>query len=314
MMDALTGAPEPTVRALRQWALRLLDEAQCPSPAADCRQLLCWSLGCTSSGLLLRTTVAQDEYDRFCTAVHRRTEREPLQHIVGTAPFMGDELAVGPGVFIPRPETELLAHTACTIMAQQSPGAQPTLVDFCAGTGALGIAIAQAHPGAHLIAVEYSDRALPYLRRNCATFLRPDQVTILHGDAHDSQLLHHIQQQTAPTGVEMVVCNPPYVPEGSVVDPETRRDPSEAVFSGATGMDFLALFIPQMRSLLADGGWLICEHDETTGAATQELFHHYGYHHVTQHQDLVGRDRYVVGQWSSATPSLTALPGTTTTV
>ena len=239
--------------------------------------------------------LTKDEVHAFQDAVVRRSSREPLQYIIGTAPFLDFEVEVGPGVFIPRPETEQLADW---VMRSDKVTQPAVIMDVCAGSGVLAIALARHFDTAQVVAVEKSTEALTYLRRNVEQ-LAP-QVQTIHADATESLIASgHI----APNSVDLLVSNPPYVPCGNLadrkVDLETAHyDPPQAVFSGDIGTDFTQQFSTHLGSYLADGALVAMEHDDTTGAETAEILEAAGLHHVEQHQDLAGRPRFVTGIWN----------------
>jgi release factor glutamine methyltransferase len=215
--------------------------------------------------------------------IERRAARVPLQHIVGSAGFRHLELAVGPGVFVPRPESELLVDAVLGFVAGASA---PLVVDLCAGSGAIGLSVAKECPAARVHLVEVSDTALPWLRRNAAGY---PNVTI-----------HHADLTAAPTGVDhsvdVVVSNPPYVAddERDLVDPEVRdHDPGPALWAGADGLDVIRAVAARARDLLRPGGQLIVEHSDRQGEAAPRVVAAAGFADVADHPDLTGRPRFV---------------------
>lgn len=263
------------MRPALETATRRLRDAGVSSPRVDAELLLAHCLGIERSRL---STVDGSEPPGFAAAVQRRANREPLQHIVGRAPFRYLDIAVGPGVFIPRPETELLVDAVLPHVAAGS-----TVVDLCAGSGALAVALATERPGSTVYAVERSRAALPWLRRNA----EPAGVTVVEGDVTDPALL------AGRHGVDAVVSNPPYVPAGTAVDAEVRADPAEAVFAGPDGLAVIPAVLARAAALLRAGGVLAIEHDESHGEAVPELLRAAGaWRDVTAHRDLAGRPRY----------------------
>ena len=217
----------------------------------------------------------------YAELITRRAHREPLQHILGTAPFGPLTLAVGPGVFIPRPETEQLADWVATHLGDTP---NPLIIDLCTGSGAIAGYLAHARPDADIYAVELSPEALTYTHTN----LDPLGVTIVAGDATNPTLLEHLNGKATA-----VVTNPPYVPHTTDLQPEVYADPPMAVFGGDTGMDVITWLIPTARRLLAPGGVFACEHDDTTGPDVVKLVAEAGLHQVTQHKDWAGQPRFV---------------------
>ena len=258
-----------------------LREAGVDSPEVDARLLAAHVLGVAPMQLMFADMPA-DFGQHYSELVARRTKREPLQHIIGTAPFYGVDLAVGPGVFIPRPETEVLAEWAVHKLID-APSA-PTVVDLGSGTGALAIAITRARPDATVYAVERSEAARAYLQRNVDT-LAP-QINVVAGDMADPQLL-------AGISADVVVSNPPYVPETPKLQQEVYADPREAVFSGADGMAAIRGIVPVVKQLLKDGGAVGIEHDDTTSEAVQDELCASGFADVRALEDMTGRARFV---------------------
>lgn len=262
-------------------AAATLASAGVASPLVDARLLAAHVLACAPLELMFHEG---DMPEEFFALVQRRAAREPLQHITGVAPFGPLDLVVGPGVFIPRPETELLAQWAVDELRGVD---KPRVVDLCAGSGALAVFIAHARIDALVTAVEYSSAALPWAQRNIEMFT--PGVELVHGDATDISVLPGL----AAT-VDLVVSNPPYVPLGSQLDEESRRDPATAVFGGVTGLDTITGMLPVVHALLRGGGKVGIEHDDATGAGVREAFAaHGGFGEITQHRDLAGRERFV---------------------
>jgi release factor glutamine methyltransferase len=256
------------------------------SPRADAEWLAAHVLGVQRGRLMLIDAIHQSERQRFAGLVAARARRIPLQHLLGTAAFRHLELAVGDGVFVPRPETELLAgwgieHTA--------PGA--TVVDLCSGSGAIALSVAdEAEPG-RVIAVEQSPAALVWLRRNAAA--GGGTVEVVEGDVTDPALLPGLSGV-----VDVVLCNPPYVPSGTPVPPEvSEHDPAEAVFGGADGLSVIRPVIALAARLLRTGGVTGIEHDDLHATAVPNLLRADGrFADVTEHHDLAGRPRYATAR------------------
>lgn len=275
----------PVRRALAR-AVAELERSGVASPRADAEQLAAHVLGIPRGRLALVDTFPPPAAARFQELVARRAERVPLQHLTGTVGFGELELAVGPGVFIPRPETELLAQWAV---------AQPAsvVVDLGSGTGALALSIAHARPQARVYAVEASAAARAWLRRNAADRARAGDrpIEVVAGDATDPAVLSELDGT-----VDLVVCNPPYVPDGVPVPPEVaEHEPPEAVFAGADGLAVIRPVLARAAALLRPGGQLGIEHDQTHGEAVPALMRRW-FTDVVDHRDLAGRPRYATGR------------------
>jgi release factor glutamine methyltransferase len=281
-----------TVRALLSAAAAQLDAAGVGSPRVDAELLLAHCLGVERSRLPLADTVPPDAAHAFGAAVSRRAAREPLQHIVGAAPFRHIEVAVGPGVFVPRPETELLVDA---VLPMLRTSAAPTAVDLCAGSGALALAIADELPGVRALAVESSAAALSWLRRNAAG----TSVEVVAGDVRDPDLLADLRG-----AVDALVCNPPYVPIATTVQPEVRADPAEAVFADADGLELMPAVLARASELLRPGGVVAIEHDDGQGDSVPDLLRAGDHWHgVLEHRDLAGLPRYATAIRRGAAPT-----------
>lgn len=274
---------QSSLRSAIDNATQSLIDAHVASPEVDARLIAAHLLGVPATQLILAEPTPGFEAD-YAALIARRVEREPLQHILGTAAFGVHDLKVGPGVFIPRPETEVLAEWA----VEQAPTG--TVVDFGTGSGALAIYIAERARPELVIGVEKSPVAIAAARENAAAH---SNVRIIEGDMTDPDLLSEL------TGtVDLIVANPPYVPfvpeESGELEPEVYRDPLDAVFSGDDGMEAIRGLIPVAARLLAPGGKLGIEHDDTTAALTCELVEADGsFENIRNMPDLTGRDRFV---------------------
>jgi release factor glutamine methyltransferase len=269
-------------------AVETLSSAGVPAARADAEQLLAAALGVPRTRLAAVETVDPDTAVRFAELVTRRSAREPLQHLVGTVAFRYIEVAVGPGVFVPRPETELLVDAVLPVL-RATP--HPIAVDLCAGSGALALAVADEVPPATVYAVERSPSALHWLRRNCAG----SKVRVISADVGDASLLPELTGQ-----VDAVLANPPYVGTGEDVDPEVRHDPADALFAGPDGLAVLPAVVSTARRLLRSGGVSAVEHGDQQGTAiTALLSGDDGWRQVVDHRDLAGRLRYVTAERTS---------------
>ncbi|TSB31910.1 peptide chain release factor N(5)-glutamine methyltransferase [Streptomyces sp. NBC_01525] len=268
-----------------QAAQRLAD-AGVPSPRFDAEELAAHVHGVKRSQL---HTVADADFDaRYWEAIARREAREPLQHITGRAFFRYLELHVGPGVFVPRPETESVVGWAIDAVRAMDV-VEPLIVDLCTGSGAIALALAQEVPRSTVHAVELSEQALTYARRN----VEGSRVNLHHGDALTA--LPELDGQ-----VDLVVSNPPYIPltEWEYVAPEARdHDPELALFSGEDGLDTIRGIERTAHRLLRPGGLVVIEHADTQGGQVPWIFaEERGWADAADHPDLNNRPRFATAR------------------
>ncbi|MGY1739952.1 peptide chain release factor N(5)-glutamine methyltransferase [Blastococcus sp. SYSU D01050] len=277
-----------STRTLLADAARRLAAAGVASPRVDAELLLAHVTGCTRTGLLTLDAVDEAAADRFAALVEQRADRVPLQHLTGRAAFRHLELAVGPGVFVPRPETEQLVEWALTRLAG---AAEPVVVDLGTGSGAIALSIAHEHPGARVAAVERDADAVEWTRLNAAARAaagdRP--VEVLAGDMTDRRLLRALDGR-----VDLVVSNPPYVPDGARLPREVAdHDPPLALWGGPDGLDVVRGLLTTAARLLRPGGALGIEHADQQGTALPALVRASGgWDDVADHPDLAGRPRF----------------------
>lgn len=267
-----------------------LRSAGVASPEHDAAELLAHVHGLERKTLFKVDTVDGELAERFDALIERRAAREPLQHLTGAAFFRHVELAVGPGVFVPRPETELLAgwaiERASAVLAR---GRTPVVVDLCTGSGAIAKAVADEVPDADVHAVELDESAHDWAERN----LTGTGVDLRHGDmgtAFDDLL----------GAVDVVVCNPPYIPLEaweSVAAEARDHDPHLALFSGDDGLDAIRVLAVRAALLLRPGGVVGAEHADAQGESSPAVFAATGrWVEVVDHLDLAGRPRFTTAR------------------
>ncbi|THJ76175.1 peptide chain release factor N(5)-glutamine methyltransferase [Candidatus Frankia alpina] len=302
---SVTRGPAAALAPQLAQAAERLRAAGVASPRADAEQLAAFALGISRSRLVGVDELPAQAAAHLDELVGRRARREPLQHLTGLAGFRYLDLAVGPGVFIPRPETESVVGWAIAALtsppALTSPSVPsleprgPVCVDLCAGSGAITLSLAGEVPGARVHAVEVDPAALDWLRRNVAASRLP--VTV-----------HEADVTAAPTAslarltgsVDLIVSNPPYLPDADrdEVEPEVgEHDPPQALWGGADGLDVVRAVVALAARLLRPGGLLVVEHADGHGAAAPGLLRADGrWVDVADHPDLAGRDRFVSGR------------------
>lgn len=279
--------------ALHAWATQL-EAAEVPTPTVDAEliagHVLGMSRGELEASAIVGRTLSARETAKIDAAVARRAQREPLQHILGVAYFIGLELHVGPGVFVPRPETELLVMNVLAHLPHSA-----SVVELGTGSAAIALALATARPDIKVDTVERDPAALEWARRNIAEITDADtsNVTLIEGSFYDDALMERLL-----TAADVLVSNPPYVPlDAPIADVEVREyDPRAAVYSGPDGLDDIRHIVAIGSRYLPHSAQLWLEHDESQGAAIRELLHLAEFQAVATLHDLVGRDRFTYGQ------------------
>ena len=294
------SGPVPLSEALRD-ARAVLARAGVPTPQADAELLAAFLIGREHGVAMSRGEVQAAVVlghvapDGLSALVARRARRVPLQHLTGTAPFRGLDLAVGPGVFVPRPETEQVAERAIAEAREvMTRHGQVLVADLCTGSGAIALAIVHEVPGAVVHAVELDAHAHAWAVRNVAAV--GAGVVLVRGDARSALA------QLDGT-VDVVVSNPPYVPPGAVpVDPEVAdHDPAVALYGlGPDGLEVPRGIVAAAGRLLRTGGLLVMEHAEVQAAAVRQMVAATGvFEQVSTSVDLTGRDRMVLARRSA---------------
>ena len=274
----------------------LLRQAKCQLDESgisqvDAEHLLAHCLGVSRMDLhnpvILESTLAsigdqQTIEETFATLVERRIGFEPLQYLTGTAPFRHLEIEVGPGVLVPRPESELLVEAVLQHISNME--GIVSVVDLGSGSGALSLAVATEAENARVIAVEKSPEAIFWLKKNVSRI--DEKVRIVEGDVSDVLI---------DVKCDLVIANPPYIPDDQVLPREVSGfEPHIALFGGPTGIEIPRQFIAAAARLLKSGGVLVIEHTEEQGLVIEgELA--LDFENVVLHHDLNDRPR-----WSSA--------------
>ena len=263
-----------------------LAEAGVPSPEYDAAELLAHVLGTSRASLFAVETVPPELLAELDALIDRRAGREPLQHLTGTAHFRHVTLAVGPGVFVPRPETELLAGWAV-----EEAGAldRPVVLDLGTGSGAIAAAVADEVPAARVHALELDERAHAWAERNLAG----TGVDLRFGDLATAF-------DDLAGRVDVIASNPPYIPltAWESVAPEARdHDPELALWSGADGLDAIRALEARAAVLLREDGWIGVEHADVQGETAPAVFTDSGrWSEVKDHRDLADRPRFLTAR------------------
>lgn len=296
---AATGVPLRTALAS---TIARLTEAGVSSPPADAQLLVAHALGVPRAELSRRVVLGDAltpaQADTLERLVDARADRVPLQHLTGTAGFRGIELSVGPGVFVPRPETELLAGLGVDVARRLvADGAEQVLVvDLCTGSGAVALAVADEVPQARVVALELDPSAVAWARRNVERLALGDRVDVRAGDVTraDEGLLADVVGRA-----DVVLANPPYIPPGMVpTEPEVRdHDPEVALYGGGTdGLEVPRAVVACAAALLRPGGVLAMEHADVQGDSARALAAGAGWTDARTLTDLAGRPRTLVAR------------------
>lgn len=269
-------------------ARQKLAQAKVPSPDADAHWLLAHAISSNRAEVLRRITLLEDlsqtEQDLFYSSLNRRVKREPLQHITGKAAFRNLELLVGPGVFIPRFETEQVAQIGIDFLKSLSSTAKAA--DLGTGSGAIAISLA-LETSAEVVAIEVSNDAAKYARENIQRFAPHVQLIV---GSFEQSLLNL-------TELDLIISNPPYIPRAAVpIEPEVYEyDPEVALYSGEDGLDSIREIVAISTFALRPEGMLVLEHADGQSDQVCELLLEQGFTSVTAHPDPTGRLRAVSG-------------------
>ena len=300
-----------TVRDVLVDAERRLERGGVPSASVDAAELVAFALGTTRTRVFLHDPIDPDQRVRIESLVTQRVNRIPLQHITGTAGFRRIELQVGQGVFIPRPETELVTEAAIRELIEL-PIERRIAVDLCSGSGAIAISLGIEVPNSQVWAVELDDQAVRWTQQNVDSHASKlhdvaSSVTVVHADA---STVAESELATLAGTCAVVISNPPYIPLGMVpLDPEVRdHEPRAALFGGEDGMDLGRGVVATAAQLLAPGGTLVIEHADVQGPGgahggvpgvverARELDGRAAFVDVVDRTDFNGRPRFTVAR------------------
>jgi len=278
-----------TVRSLLLWARGWLERKGVEAPRLDAELLLAHALGCDRVRLYVDhdRPLGADELARVKPLLQRRAEREPVAYILGVKEFYGRPFRVGAGVFVPRPETELLVQMALEKVPRETAGLRA--LDLCAGSGALGISLAAERPLLSVDLVELSAAAAAFASRN-AEALAPGRARVLEGD------LFAPLGEPAPR-YHAIVANPPYVQMGQVQRLQAEivlHEPRLALHGGEDGLDVVRRIVSEAPRWLSPGAFFGVEIDPDQGDAASALFRAAGFQGVRVMKDLAQMDRFVV--------------------
>ncbi|MEC3980186.1 peptide chain release factor N(5)-glutamine methyltransferase [Amycolatopsis sp. H20-H5] len=273
-------------------ATRILDDAGVSSPRFDAEVIAAHVLGVERGRLPMVPLVDPPVVEAIGQLVAQRAKRIPLQYLTGWAPLGEITVNVGAGVFVPRPETELLLEWGLKLLHGRE---YPVVVDLCTGSGALALAVAHGRPDAVVYAVDIDSQALAWARHNADVHADAGNtpIRLYSGDIADSTMFAELDGL-----VDLVLCNPPYVPEGTYVPPEvSEHDPARAVFAAESGLAVIRHAITVAARLLRPGGGMAIEHDDTHGSAVPALVRaRRVLSDVEDHLDLTGRPRFVTAR------------------
>ena len=269
-----------SARALIKWAEQEL-EGKCADPHLDSVILLSEVSEINRTQLLLEENIRSEHEVRFRSDIKRRSAGEPIQYITGRAYFRRLTLSVGPGVLIPRPESELLVSD---LIARIRHLPRPNVVDLGSGSGALAIAIESELVNAHVVAVEKDPEAMHWLRKNVAA--HNQNVEIIESD---------VANFDGQGKFDAVIANPPYVPISEDLPIEVAKfEPHQALFGGEMGVEVPEIFIGAAERAVRPGGYLAIEHHESHGDPVKKILER-SFHSIALHYDLNHRPRWSSG-------------------
>lgn len=280
-----------------------LKKAEVPSPRSDAESLVAFSLGIERNRIGLVKDISDEQYREIEKLVEKRVRRIPLQHILGEQGFRRLVLNVGPGVFIPRPETELLVESVVRYLKDKNQN-RNVVVDLCSGSGAIALALASEVGNSDVYAVEKSPEAFQYLTKNLAEYEElvsnaNSKFIAINADIKEPL----IDLENLRLKVDVLVSNPPYIPNKMIPrEPEVKHhEPEMALFGGSDGLDVVRVVIKLAQDLLKPGGFIAIEHADVQGSNVEEtgvpylLLNSKAFTKVEDRRDLNGLPRYTVG-------------------
>ena len=280
-----------------------LKNANVPSPRFDAESLVAFVLNTTRSRVSLISEISDDQYREIERLVEKRVRRIPLQHLTGEQGFRHLVLNVGKGVFIPRPETEMLVETVVRFIKEKKQE-KILVVDFCAGSGAIALSIAKECSNVEVFAVEKSPEAFEFLKKNYEKYQEEinshnSKVYLINKDIGEE--IKEIE--TLLTKFDVVVSNPPYIPENMVPkEIEVKdHDPALALFGGKDGLEIVRIVIQKAQKLLVKGGLVAIEHSDMQGDIDDEFSVPYllkesnMFEKIEDRKDLNALPRYCIG-------------------
>ncbi len=285
---------QPTIKELIQRGESKLVENDVPNARRNAEWMLCAALGCTVLDLYTSSvppaSVAAARYWRY---ILRRAAREPLQHILGTTEFMSLPFVVRPGVFVPRPDTEVLVEKAERWLRARPLDEPLNLLDLCCGSGVIGVSLAHRVPNIQLYVADINAEAVDATRHNAGLNGVGGRV---QGWTLDAAEFLATVSDGAPQRFAAITCNPPYIESGEIaaLPPEVRdHEPIAALDGGADGLDAYRALVPLLSGRLADGGLVIFEIGDAQAQAVSGMLRNEGFGDIEVLQDLAGRDRAV---------------------
>ncbi len=278
-----------TLNAVYKQGEKLLKEANIPDADFDSLYLLEHFFGTDRTALILHGDKTADESlcERFFSAVEERKTGKPLQYIVGKWNFMGYDFYVGEGVLIPRDDTEIVVEAALDFLKDIK---NPRVIDLCSGSGAIAVSIAKMFPSSAVVALEYSDLAVEYLKKNIE-LNGADNVRVFKGDVTKCY-------EDFENGIfDLVISNPPYIESEEIdtLQPELQFEPRMALDGGKDGLYFYRIISDKWSCKVKKGGMIAFEVGEEQFEPVAELVKKCGFENVTYRLDLQGYKRTVAG-------------------